>query len=66
MVPFPDEHGATTNRWSSWSGPERMEDIKRNWLEGQKKLKRNARKRKLIIILGDGDEDCIASISFPL
>jgi 3'-phosphoadenosine 5'-phosphosulfate sulfotransferase (PAPS reductase)/FAD synthetase len=37
--------------------PERMEEIKRNWLERQEKLRRNGKKRKLINILGDGDED---------
>jgi hypothetical protein len=49
-----------------WSGdeplvqlerPERMEEIKRKWVEREETLKSNSRKRKLINILGDGDED---------
>lgn len=37
--------------------PERMEEIKRKWLEREDKLRKNGKKRKLINILGDGDED---------
>jgi hypothetical protein len=36
--------------------PERMEEIKRKWLERENKLKTSRKKRKLIDILGDGDE----------
>jgi len=37
--------------------PERMEEIKRKWIERQENLKKNGKKKKLINILGDGDED---------
>lgn len=49
-----------------WSGdeplanlerPERIEAIKRKWLEREEQLKKRVKKKKLINILGDGDED---------
>lgn len=49
-----------------WSGdepllelerPERMEEIKRKWVEREATLKKNRKMKKLINILGQGDED---------
>jgi 3'-phosphoadenosine 5'-phosphosulfate sulfotransferase (PAPS reductase)/FAD synthetase len=37
--------------------PERMEEIERKWLERNEKLKKHNKKKRLVNILGDGDED---------